>query len=187
MKTRSILTVLAALVVSTPVLGSAPAAAASIPAKAPRIHVVKVPGRSANAAFVTPTGNITCVMDAERGRTSTRCDISNSRWRLPRKPVSCDVDWGQGLELGRRASMVCAGDTTFGTAVLPGEYTGWFRSKRDVVVRYKRGWGDPSAGLRYGYALKVGDTTCRSAAAGVTCKNTAGHGFTMSRSAYRLF
>jgi hypothetical protein len=45
-----------------------------------------------------------------------RCDIRQHAWKAPPKPKSCDVDWGSGLEVGRRGfgRWVCAGDTVFG-------------------------------------------------------------------------
>ena len=42
-----------------------------------------------------------------------RCDISRHDWRIPPKPRSCRLDFGQGVTVGShgRAHFVCAGDS----------------------------------------------------------------------------
>src|SRR6266498_4337550 len=61
--------------------------------------------------FQTPSGNIACAM----GGGAVRCDIQEHNWTAPPKPSYCDVDWGGGVQVGRKdpASFVCAGDTVF--------------------------------------------------------------------------
>lgn len=109
--------------------------------------------------FRAPSGNIGCAIAGG----SVRCDIRRREWSPPPKPPSCDLDYGQGISVGRslRAGFVCAGDTTL----------------------------DPSfAVLPYGTDSEVGDLTCSSREDGMTCTNTStNHGFFIARDRYRLF
>jgi hypothetical protein len=110
--------------------------------------------------FETPSHNIGCYLS----RHDARCDIRERSWSPPPEPASCKkigLDFGQGLVVGpHRAEFVCAGDTTLGgPAVLP----------------YRR-------------SAQRGTILCVSRVAGITCRNTAnGHGFFLSRAAYRIF
>jgi hypothetical protein len=92
--------------------------------------------------------------------TYVRCDISERDWS-PR-PADCEFDYGQGIGMsaGEQAAFVCAGDTAMGA-------------------------GEP---LAYGQSITKGNLTCDSAKAGITCRDSAtGHGFTISREAYKVF
>ncbi len=108
--------------------------------------------------FQSPSHNIGCIISKQ----GARCDIAKRSWRPPRAPASCQVDWGQGLELGRRgrAGYVCAGDTTLGLGgVLP-----------------------------YGRSIVRGRFRCKSKRSGVRCVNRRnGHGFVISKRAAKLF
>jgi hypothetical protein len=107
--------------------------------------------------FQLPSGNIGCYIDAN----GVRCDIRERIWQPPAKPASCDVDYGQGIELrDGRAAFVCAGDTTLGGGVT----------------------------LAYGTSIERGSFRCDSSAGGVECKDSrSGHGFHLSRASYRIF
>jgi hypothetical protein len=108
--------------------------------------------------FQSPSENIGCVI----GKQGARCDIAQRSWKPPPAPASCEVDWGQGLELGRqgRAGYVCAGDTTLGAG--------------DV--------------LPYGESVAQGRFRCKSKPSGVRCVNRRnGHGFEISKDAAKLF
>ena len=107
--------------------------------------------------FSSPTGNIGCSMTDD----GARCDISKRSWKPPAKPASCQLDWGQGVQVGGgRATYVCAGDTTLGGSEV----------------------------LEYGQTSQVGDFTCESSDAGMRCQNaTNGHGFELSRESVELF
>lgn len=65
--------------------------------------------------FHTPNGNIGCAMifGKESRGGGARCDIEHHSWTAPSKPKSCDLDYGNGLNVGphRKAEFVCAGDT----------------------------------------------------------------------------
>jgi uncharacterized protein DUF6636 len=108
--------------------------------------------------FSSPTGNIGCYID----RKSVRCDIGDRDWKPPRAPKSCELDWGQGIELtaGSAADFVCAGDTTLGA-------------------------GDA---LDYGRSIGAGLLICESEESGMTCRDTeTGRGFTISKQGYEIF
>jgi hypothetical protein len=110
-------------------------------------------------SFRAPSSNIGCEVDA----STTRCDIREHSWPLPPKPPSCDLDWGQGIQISglEKPDFVCAGDTAL----------------------------DPAATvLAYGRRTRQGSIVCDSEQAGVTCTNEAsGHGFFLSRDSYRIF
>jgi hypothetical protein len=110
--------------------------------------------------FETPSHNIGCYLDSH----SARCDIRERDWTPPPKPQYCikaGVDWGQGVSVAaRRASVVCAGDTTLGGPGL----------------------------LGYGHSARRGPIYCISRTTGITCGNAdSRHGFFLSRARYRLF
>jgi len=97
------------------------------------------------------------------GGGAVRCDILEHSWSPPPKPSSCDVDWGNGVQVGRRdpASFVCAGDTVFS----PGE----------TVL----GYGERAIKNRF---------HCTSKQKGMRCVNTKSkHGFFLSRQEARVF
>jgi hypothetical protein len=110
-------------------------------------------------SFRSPSGNIGCYMDDE----SVRCDIRERSWKSPPKPPNCDVDYGYGISVGTTglADLICAGDTAL----------------------------NPKAtALQYGERNVVGDFSCGSEQAGMTCRNTrTGSGFFLSRERYQLF
>jgi hypothetical protein len=110
------------------------------------------------SGFVSPTGNVSCMIDADWAR----CDIIDRDWSPPPRPDDCEFDYGQGISLapGEQAQFVCAGDTAFGA---------------DEV-------------LPYGDSITAGVLRCESAEAGITCRDTkTSHGFSISQQAYQLF
>ncbi|HET7230228.1 MAG TPA: DUF6636 domain-containing protein [Longimicrobium sp.] len=111
-------------------------------------------------SFQTPTGNIGC-MAVNDGGWSLRCDIGQKDWNGGSAGRDCDLDQGDalGLRTGGRTYWVCHGDT---------------------VLRQ-------GAVLGYGSTWRAGPFTCTSARTGVTCRNRAAHGFTLSRASYRIF
>ena len=109
--------------------------------------------------FESPSSNIGCALSKRDG---VRCDIRAKDWSPPPKPSWCDVDWGGGVQVGRRkrASFVCAGD-----AVLGGDRT-----------------------LAYGTSIRRGRFECFSRRTGMRCVNhRTHHGFKLSRQSYKLF
>jgi hypothetical protein len=121
-----------------------------------------LPGRAgaATAYFETPSRNIACGWFSGLGG-SLRCEIRSLLRPMPPRPVSCDVDWGYGLAMGRtgRANVLCAGDTV----------------RRTGAVRI----------LAYGTTWRRGGFTCTSARTGLTCRNASGRGFFLSRERWR--
>ena len=110
------------------------------------------------SGFVSPTGNVSCMIDADWAR----CDIIDRDWSPPPRPADCEFDYGQGISLapGEPAQFVCAGDTAFGA---------------DEV-------------LPYGDSITAGVLRCESAKSGITCRDTqTSHGFSISLQAYQLF
>jgi hypothetical protein len=108
--------------------------------------------------FVSPSGNVGCVLDPDYAR----CDIVDRDWNPPPRPVDCEFDYGQGIGLtpGEPAEFVCAGDTTLG-----GERV-----------------------LAYGDSLTRGRLRCESSEGGISCRDGAsGRGFSLSREIYQLF
>ena len=96
------------------------------------------------------------------GKTGVRCDIRNHSWPLPPKPPSCDLDYGYGVEVGKRGkgSFICAGDTALGAG------------------RH----------LDYGTKIRRGRMRCASKTSGMRCVNVRNrHGFFLSRDRVRLF
>ena len=112
--------------------------------------LVPVASALALTSFQSPTGNIGCIGDA----TSVRCDIRTTSATPPKRPKSCQFDWGSAFEVDRtgRGHGLCAGDTAL---AVPGDG----RKK----------------------------LTCTSRITGMTCKNTQGHGLTLSKTVIRLF
>lgn len=108
--------------------------------------------------FSSPSANIGCYID----RRNVRCDISKRSWTTPRKPASCELDFGQGIGInaGGRPAFVCAGDTALGA----------------------------KGKLAYGEGIQAGVLRCVSRRSGITCQDTeSGRGFSLSRERYRLF
>lgn len=110
------------------------------------------------AHFVSPSGNVGCVLDVDY----VRCDIAESDWAPPPRPADCEFDYGQGISFGpgEAATFVCAGDTTLGGAEV----------------------------LDYGQSIARGSLSCTSAESGMSCRDDAtGTGFSISREVYQLF
>ena len=114
---------------------------------------------SAQAAqFQSPSRNIGCAITKQ----GVRCDIRERNWEPPPKPRSCELDYGQGVFVGRRgkARFVCAGDTTLGVGRV----------------------------LGYGRAIRRGRFRCASRTDGVRCVNRRNrHGFFLSRARVKWF
>jgi hypothetical protein len=108
--------------------------------------------------FETPSHNIGCVL-TEQG---ARCDIGKHAWPSPKRPKSCEFDYGGSLFVGLkgRGEYGCVSDSAMHAGpVLP-----------------------------YGETLRKGRFACTSEEAGVRCVNRrSGHGFFLSRQRVRLF
>jgi hypothetical protein len=122
------------------------------------LGTLPAPAAAEAKLFQSPSGNIGCSIT----RTAVRCDIAQHTWPTPRKPRSCDVDYGGGVQVGRRGkgSFVCAGDTALHQGPV----------------------------LDYGKRIRRGRFRCRSRTDGVRCTNRRnGHGFFLSRDRVNRF
>jgi hypothetical protein len=60
--------------------------------------------------FQSPNEKVGCYVSGQ----GARCDVRRTRWEAPPPPADCELDYGQGVVVGRHgpAEFVCAGDTT---------------------------------------------------------------------------
>jgi len=122
--------------------------------------LITAPAMAQDVSFRSPTGNIHCMIFTG-SYTGARCDLSQFTSSYKR-PADCDLDWGYAFEVGAsgRGEPLCAGDTV----------------------------KDPKAAvLDYGHSVSAGGLTCTSARTGMTCKNVAGHGFTVAKARQKAF
>ncbi len=56
--------------------------------------------------FSSPSGNIGCALN----RRYARCDIKKHTYSPPPKPANCDFDWGNSLQVHKRARFICISD-----------------------------------------------------------------------------
>lgn len=134
-----------------------PALTAALTAACAALAIPVSAGASAGF-FHTPSGNIGCNLTSDY----VRCDIQQHSWTSPARPKWYDVDYGGGLQVGKRhrATFVCAGDTTLHQGRV----------------------------LAYGSSTSAGRFTCTSRPSGVTCRNRrSGHAFFLSRDSYRTY
>jgi hypothetical protein len=116
------------------------------------VLAIAVPASGSLVGFQSPSGNIGCYMNGK----SARCDIVKHDWVAPPKPPSCELDWGQGVVVGRhgKAEFVCAGDTAI--------------NEEQV--------------LGYGESISRGRFRCVSKETKVKCVNErSDHGFKLSK------
>lgn len=114
--------------------------------------------------FQTPSRNIFCQVLRFDKPYSLRCDILNLESPIPPRPRDCrDTDWGQAFEIaenGNSGHRICYTDTVFSETLET---------------------------LPYGAAFRTREFVCTSETSGVTCANTAGHGFIVSRRKQSVF
>lgn len=111
--------------------------------------------------FQTPSGNIGCAIWL--GKDSfLRCDMKELRQTYKEQPSDCEFSWGSAFEVAAigEGQVICFNDTSL----------------------------NPSATkLEYGKTLQLGSFRCLSEKTGLTCKNSAGHGFMLSKARQSLF
>jgi hypothetical protein len=112
--------------------------------------------------FRSPTGNISCLI-ATGEFAVARCDMRSLTPSFTAPPPGCDLDWGSTFEVtlsARKGALGCVGDSVI----------------------------DPDAvELGYGQTISLGGFDCTSERSGMTCTNSVGHGFTISRAQQTLF
>ena len=109
--------------------------------------------------FETPSRNIACVVQGSQ----LRCDMRQLGNAAPRRPASCEFEYGNAFGItrnGSRGRRLCISDAVGG----PGT----------PVVAYGRTW-------------RRGGFTCRVRESGLRCTNSRGHGFELRRGRQRLF
>jgi Bacterial SH3 domain len=130
---------------------------------------VRAPADYIPVGFKSPSGNIHCQAFAGRGteggssKNLLRCDVLQMSSNPPPRPPDCESDWGQAFEIrqgDRLGQRIC--------------YSGTVHDEKLLTLSYGETWE------RLGFK-------CKSDAAGVTCTNSAGHGFELSRSVQRVF
>jgi hypothetical protein len=116
----------------------------------------------------SPSGNITCLYVSEKP-AFLLCQIAKADYE-PALRKHCGsapyyVDWaGFSLSAAGKGIVACAGGPAY-----------------DPQTQHPR-----YATLAFGRSWHEGPFTCRSATAGVTCTNGAGHVVFLSRGSYRL-
>ena len=113
--------------------------------------------------FISPTGNIHCIaIESDSGNRTLSCELKMIANLPSRRPSWCDYDWGKSFELDGAGTgkRTCQSDSSYleGLQVLP-----------------------------YGSDWKFPGFRCLSERAGVTCTNTNGHGFRLSRDSQDIF
>ena len=110
--------------------------------------------------FRSPSGNIHCqYFDTD---SVLRCDLKQIANRPLPRPRDCENEWGQAFEVfGRKneSGPICYGDTVM---------------------------DDRLPVLGYGERWQRGDFVCHSERTGVSCLNSLGAGFELSRSAQTI-
>ena len=115
--------------------------------------------------FKTPSDNIHCQLDESSIGTVIvlRCDIRQLGSVPPPKPPYCEFDWGQAFAITEDdhvGARICYSDTVIDDALLT---------------------------LPYGTIWQRGGFGCKSEQTGLTCINSAGHGFSISQRSQALF
>ncbi|WP_165368538.1 hypothetical protein [Serinicoccus sediminis] len=138
------------------------------------------------AAFVTPTGNLACVLNGP----SASCQLLDKTYspnpdHLVEDGVGeCPVDTADTMVLtDAGGAWTCPPEPLSGIAAA--DQGGWWA---DAAGAPTTGVQDTDAAvLEYGLTLRVGDTTCLSSEDGVTCRSAElGRSFFISRGAYRF-
>ena len=116
-------------------------------------------------AIQTPSQNIFCIASpASSGQPTPelRCDIKQMTDRAPPAPANCPGAYGDAFFIDPTGpgKLECHGDT----AINPS----------DPVLAYGATW------TVYGFS-------CLSQTTGLTCRNSQGHGFSISREAQKVF
>lgn len=115
----------------------------------------------ADDVFKTPSGNLICQVDLERGvKKSVTCTMEarDGPSTLP-SPTACNgLDWGGQVFLPEKGAAVvkCGGPFHFQTSL-------------------------PITTARYGETRDYKGIRCTSATSGLSCRNASGHGFLLSR------
>ncbi len=124
------------------------------------------PAQSEPIGFTTPSNNIYCMVEPpyeDHPFNDLRCDLQQMTSKPPLLPKDCPLEWGDAFSIGQGSDIgirICHGDTT--------------KNDEFPVLPYGAEWNHSGF-------------VCQSAASGLTCKNAAGHGFTLSIAGQSVF
>ncbi len=120
--------------------------------------------------FKSPTGNINCIYSDYDAKPEIRCDI------LQFTPSFKTVPAGTSNEV-----MTCTPAKLRGFTITPTAKSGSAFCPTDAAI------GADALVLNYGNSWSRGGLTCMSETSGMTCVNTAGRGFSLSRAVQKIF
>lgn len=123
--------------------------------------VYELPPESSYFYFQTPSGNIGCAIWP--GKDSyLRCDMKELRQTYKDPPSDCEFSWGSAFQLTAtgKGEVICFNDTSLNASATK---------------------------LEYGKTFELNGFHCVSEKTGLTCKNAAGHGFTLSKARQKVF
>ena len=113
-------------------------------------------------SFRTPSANIYCAYTSGFGPAFLRCDIRSHLRPAPRPRACGEGVYGESVGMTKTAAarVLCISDTTY----------------------------NPNArALAYGTTWARDGFRCTSRSAGLTCTNSRGHGFFLSRESWRVY
>ena len=123
-----------------------------------------------DATFKSPTGNINCLYLDVKGEEEMRCDITQFTPSFKTAPPGTSNE-----------AIVCTPALLRGFIITPSAKRGAAFCPTDSV-------NEPgSKVLPYGASFSRDGMTCTSETSGMTCKNAAGHGFSLSRAQQKIF
>jgi hypothetical protein len=141
------------------------ASAATVASPTPIVEVV-----NKRTLVMSPSGNITCGLTM----SNVICKVFDRTWKPPAAGTRCDPQ----LEFGPNLLVSTSGFGTFycGTDEPLSWYPDNSQQQRHTHL------------LSYGHAIRLGQFECLSSRTGMRCNSmSTEHGFSASRSAYRLF
>lgn len=172
--------------------GTTPRAVASQTVATDPVQMLYTVSGIVGVAFLSPSGNIACVITAESyggSHAAARCDIIQAGYAMPRPPKNCYGDYGQSFDLTDHAEVACSTDTIVQEALFrPNGSTWWFDPAHNPRVR-PLGWigSRRGAALGYGNTITFAEISCTSTVDGMICQNTeTGGRLLVSRSHYEL-
>lgn len=121
-----------------------------------------VVAQTVSTGFVTPSGNIHCALVGDN-KNALRCEINSGLNPKPPQPYPgyCEFDWGAGFWLPKSGNpkILCISDTIAGSSY---------------------------STLSYGSTWKKAGFQCVSRTTGLTCTNSSGQGFFLSRERWKV-
>ena len=123
-----------------------------------------------SASFKSPTGNINCIYSDYDKKPEVRCDI------MQFTPSFKTVPPGTSNEV-----ITCTPAKLRGFTISPADVEGQAFCPTDAAIDGEQ------VVLGYGQTFKRGGLICTSETSGMTCMNSAGHGFSLSRAQQKVF